>query len=53
MFRVGHRGEASDDAGTIGGSRETVRGRPSGRIAAEIQARREADEPWPNGAASR
>jgi hypothetical protein len=31
MFRVGHRGEGIDDAETIGGAREIVRGRPPGR----------------------
>lgn len=31
MFRVSHRGEGIDDADTIEGAREIVRGQPPGR----------------------
>jgi hypothetical protein len=32
MFRVSQRGEGIDDAGSIDGAREIVRGRPPGRV---------------------
>jgi hypothetical protein len=38
MFRVSHRGEGIDDADTIEGAREIVRGQPPGRY--------EVDEIW-------
>ena len=31
LFRVSHQGEGIDDAGTIDGAREIVRGQPPGR----------------------
>ena len=49
MFRVSQRGEGIDDAETIGGAREIVRGRPPGRYDVdEIRA-----EPFPSGHTSR
>jgi hypothetical protein len=45
MFRVSQRGESIDDADTIEGAREIVRGRPPGRYDVdEIRA-----EPVPSG----
>jgi hypothetical protein len=49
MFRVGHKGEAIDDADTIEGAREIVQGQPPGRYDIdEIRA-----EPFPTGHTSR
>jgi hypothetical protein len=49
MLRVGHRGDSIDDAGTIDGAREVVRGRPPGRYDVdEIRA-----GPFPSGHTSR
>jgi hypothetical protein len=49
MFRVSHRGENIDDADTIGGAREIVRGQEPGRYDVdEIRA-----EPFPSGHTNR
>jgi hypothetical protein len=49
MFRVSHRGEGIDDAGTIEGARAIVVGQPQGRYGVdEIRA-----EPFPSGHTSR
>ena len=49
MFRVSHRGEGIDDAGTLEGARGIVRGQRRGRYTVdEIRA-----EPFPSGHTSR
>ena len=49
MFRVSRKGEGIEDADTIDGAREIVRGQPSGRYDVdEIRA-----EPFPSGYTSR
>jgi hypothetical protein len=49
MFRVGQRGEGIDDADTIEGAREIVRGQPQDRYEVdEIRA-----DPFPSGHSSR
>jgi hypothetical protein len=49
MFRVSRRGDGIDDAETIGGAREIVRGQAPGRYDVdEIRA-----EPFPSGHTSR
>jgi hypothetical protein len=47
MFRVSHRGEGIDDADTIQGAREIVRGQPPGRYDID-EIRAEPFASWPD-----